>query len=174
MEKKILAIMVSLMVVAALVVAFVLIAAGGIRSAGGYTKLFDSLTYTGDATYNQYLEIPSDWNLGDTKTVSDTIVDMSYSRHTVAQTSIYITTLYFVYIGDQWTEPARGTSFFVPSDADYGGYMHIDHGQFSVTVSSATNLSHEYSIGGTITLETTIVDADGTVAFGEWAVAGIL
>ena len=174
MEKKILAIMVSLMVVAALVVAFVLIAAGGIRSAGGYTKLFDSLTYTDEGTYNQYLEIPSDWNLGDTKTVSDTIVDMSYSKYTVAQTSIYITTLYFVYIGDKWTDPVRGTSFFVPSDADSGDYIHIDHGQFSVMVSSATNLSHEYSIGGTITLETTIVDADGTVAFGEWAVAGIL
>lgn len=176
MEKKIIAIMVSLVVVAAVVVGVVLIAAGGVHTAGGFTKLFDSLEYTGDAEHNQQLELPDDWNAGDEKVVSDTIVDMYYSETTLYQTTVYTTTLYFVYIGDEWTDPDWGTAFVVPYERGWDDYLHIEHGLFYVTVSSATNLADDYSIGDTITLKSTIVELDegGPLAFGSFSVSGVI
>jgi hypothetical protein len=178
MEKKIIGIMLSLIVVAIVVVAVVMVAAGGFKKSGGFTKLFDSLEYSGNLTFHQELEIPADWEAGETKKVSDTIVDMYHYRTTVQQTNVYITTLYFVYIGDEWTDPASGTWFRVPMADNHGDvtWITIDHGRFSLQVSSATNLSAAYDIGDVIELETTIVIAndestDGTKAFGLWAVA---
>jgi len=177
MEKRILAIMVTLVVVAALVVGFVMIAAGGgWRSAGGFTDLFDELEYTGDAVTNQYLSLPSEWDRSDKKVVSDIIIDMTYRKQIVSQTTVYITTMYFVYVGTQWSNPylGYGQYFYVP--VTYGNYwMHVEHGQFSIQVSSATNLSADYHIGDVITLESTLgLNGNAILAFGEWNVKGVL
>ena len=178
MEKRIIGIMLSLVVVAIVVVAVVMVAAGGLKKSGGFTRLFDSLEYSGNLTYQQWLEIPDDWEVGDQKKVSDTIVDMYYYRTTIQQTYVYITTLYFVYIGDKWTDPSDGTWFRVPNADSHGDatWINVNHGLFSIQVSSATNLSAAYDIGDVIELETTIVIAnddseDGRLAFGLWAVA---
>jgi hypothetical protein len=178
MERKIIGIMLSLVVVAVVVVAIVMVAAGGFKKSGGFTKLFDSLEYSGNLTYHQELEIPTEWEIGDTKKVSDTIVDMYHYRTTVQQTSVYITTLYFVYIGDEWADPSEGTWFRVPMADSHGDvtWITVNHGLFSIQVSSATNLSDAYDVGDVIELETTIMMAnddtvDGTKAFGLWAVA---
>ena len=171
MEKKIIAIMVSLLIVAALVVASVLIAAGGIQRAGGFTSLFDKLENPDPAAEDIELRMPSGWSVGDKKTVSDTIVDMSYYRQTVGQTSVYITTLWFVYLGDKWNDPLSGTYFSVP-DSSGDGWMYIDHGMFYLRVSSATNLSASYDIGDVITVETMLVmNNNAMTAFGDWVVA---
>lgn len=176
MEKKIIAIMVSLVVVAAVVVGIVLIAAGGVHTAGGFTKLFDSLEYTGEDSHYQHLELPDDWDAGDEKVVSDMIVDMAYTEQTSYQTTVYITTLYFVYVGENWNDPSWGTSFTVPYEPGWDDYLHIDHGSFYITVSSATNLANEYDIGDTITLKSTIVEIDdgGPLAFGSFTVSGVI
>jgi len=175
MEKKIILIMVSLVVVAALVVAFVMVAAGGgLRKAGGFTELFDKLEYTGTGHVNQYLELPDSWDVDDKKSVSDVIVDMVYEKRTVSQTNVYITTFWFAYMGDKWSYPyeGSGTSFFVPIE---GGWLYVHHGLFSLTVSSATNLSAHYGIGDVVTLETKLViNSNAMVAFGEWAVSDTL
>lgn len=178
MEKKIIGIMLSLVVVAIVVVAIVMVAAGGFKKGGGFTKLFDSLEYSGNQTYNQELEIPEDWEVGDVKRVSDTIVDMYHYRTTVQQTNVYITTLYFVYVGDEWSDSEDGTRFMVPSanTHDVATWITVSHGLFSLQVSSATNLSAAYDIGDVIELETTIMIADddspdGVKSFGLWAVA---
>lgn len=178
MDKKIIAIMVTLVVVAALVVAFVVVAAGGgLRKAGGFTALFDDLKYTGDADHDQRLEMPSGWHSGDKKSVSDQIVDMTYDKRTISQTSVYITTLWFVYMGDKWSDAqGEGTAFYVPiSTTGYVSWLYIDHGLFSITVSSATNLSAHYSIGDVITVETMLeTNSLAMLAFGDWAVADVI
>jgi len=177
MDKKIIAIMVTLVVVAALVVAFVVVAAGGgLRKAGGFTALFDQLEYTGDANHDQRLEMPSGWHSGDKKSVSDQIVDLTYRKTTVSQTSVYITTLWFVYVGDKWSDAyqGEGTTFYVPTTG-YGSWLHIDHGMFSITVSSATNLSAHYSIGDVITVDTMLeTNSLAMLAFGDWAVSDLI
>ncbi len=177
MEKKIVAIMVSLVVVAALVVAFVMVAAGGgLRRAGGFTALFDKLDYTGDANHDQRLQLPGSWHSGDKKTVSDSIVDMIYYKRTISQTSVYITTLWFVYMGDKWSNPyeGAGTSFYVPITGD-SNWLHVDHGMFSITVSSATNLSAHYQIGDVISLESMLeTNGNAMLAFGDWAVTNVI
>ncbi|MGQ9587548.1 MAG: hypothetical protein ACUVT7_04100 [Thermoplasmata archaeon] len=174
MDKKIIAIMVTLVVVAALVVAVVMVAAGGIRRPGGFTDLFDKLEYNGTDTYDFDLSLPDSWDVGDKKTVSDIIVDMFFEKRTIGQTSVYITTMYFVYLGNKWNNPQEGTSFNVPVDSG-NGWLHVDHGRFSITVSSATNLSAEYDVGDVITLETSLVQNSNTMlAFGDWVVANTL
>lgn len=177
MERRILGIMVTLVVVAAVVVAFVMMAAGGgWRSAGGFTDLFDDLTYTGDATTNQMLSLPSHWRQGDKKVVSDVITDMVYRKQTVSQTTVYITTMYFVYLGDKWSNPymGLGQNFYVP--VTYGNYwLHVEHGQFAITVSSATNISADYGIGDVITVESVLkLNGIGQLAFDTWTVKGVL
>lgn len=173
MDKKIVGIMLALVVVAIVVVGVVAVATVGIKKSGGFSGLFDDLEYTGDLTYRQELEIPDGWDDGDVKRVSDMIVDMHYYRHTVAMTTVYVTTLYFVYVGEEWNSPAEGTRFYVPVEWSEGelDWIHVNHGLFSVQVSSATNLSAAYDVGDVIELETTIVNAGGTLAFGEWNVA---
>lgn len=173
MEKKILTIMVVLVVVAAIVVAFVMIAAGGVRTAGGFTKLFDDLENPNPSvTFHQYLDLPNDWSINDRKVVGDTIVDMylDYTT-TVGSTTIYVHVLYFVYIGDMWTDSEQGTSFYVPTSTSHSGYLMVDHGRFSLSVSSASNLSEDYSIGDVIELQTTLVDNLGVLSFGSWSLA---
>lgn len=177
MEKKIIAIMLTLLVVAALVVAFVAVAAGGgLRRAGGFTALFDKLEYSGDSSHDQHLQMPASWHTGDKKSVSDVIVDMTYYKRTISQTSVYITTMWFVYMGTKWSDTYQsdGMSFYVPTTG-YGGWLHVDHGMFSVTVSSATNLSAHYSIGEVISLETMLeTNENALLAFGDWAVSNVI
>src|SRR3989339_1330819 len=173
MEKKILTIMVALMVVAAIVVAFVMIAAGGVRTAGGFTRLFDDLENPNPTvTFHQYLELPDDWSINDVKTVSDTIVDMylDYTT-TVGSTTIYVHVIYFVCISDKWADTEQGTSFYVPSNTQHSGYIQVDHGRFSLSVSSASNLSEDYSIGDVIELDTVLTDNLGVLSFGSWSLA---
>ncbi len=178
MEKKIIGIMLSLVVVAVVVVAVVMVAAGGFKKSGGFTKLFDGLDPSTNTTYPERLVIPDDWEVGDKKRVSDTIVDMYYYRTTVQQTDVFITTLYFVYIGDKWADPEEGTYFRVPTANTHGdlSWLTVDHGIFHLQVSSATNLSDKYDIGDVIELESTIVIAnddtpDGIKALGLWKIA---
>ncbi|MBU1158920.1 MAG: hypothetical protein KKE24_06250 [Candidatus Thermoplasmatota archaeon] len=174
MEKKILTIMVVLVVAATLMVAVVLIAAGGMRSAGGFTKLFDDLENpTSSVTYNQYLEMPDGWELGDTMSVNDRIVDMYLIDTDVISSSItiYDTVLYFMYMSDKWTDTDQGTSFYVPCVGAHNGYIHVSHGLFSLTVSSATNLSAEYDIGDIIGLETKLVINNDVLSFDEWSIS---
>jgi hypothetical protein len=174
MDKKILTIMVALLVVAVLVVAFVMIASGGLRRAGGFTSLFDKMEYDGDATYRQQLVFPDSWDVGDKKEVSDTIVDMSFWKETHGSTSVYWTTMWFAYMGNQWNDPTRGTMFYVPDDSS-DGWMVVDHNIFSLTVSSATNLSAKYDIGDVVTLETVFVlNNNVVVAFGDWVVSSTI
>jgi len=170
MEKKILLIMVSLVVVAALVVAFVMIASGGMGRAGGFTKLFDKLVDPDEQTYGQRLELPDSWSVGDVKRVSDSIVDMYYDEEDHG----YTTVMWFAYQGNKWNDPDRGTYFHVP-DTSSDGWLDVTHGLFSITVWSATNLSAKYNIGDVITLESEL-DTNSYVmlAFDNWHVAGEL
>jgi len=169
MDKKILAIMVALVVIAAVVVVGVALAAsGGVGSgkAGGFTSLFDKLEKADvNETYNMHLELPQSWNTGDRKDVSDKIVDMSFSRN--PSTHIYTTNLWFAYSGDKWNNPTQGTSFIVPQES---GDLHVVHGLFVITVYSATNLSSEFDNGDVITLTSTLTIHDADLVFGDWAV----
>ncbi len=171
MDRKILAVMVTLVVVAALVVAFVMIAAGGIRGhAGGLTDLFDDLQ---DPAQDQHLVMPSNWAANQVKTVSDVIIDLTYYEQTVAQTKVYVTTLYFAYMGEKWSDAAEeGSHFWVPDNSG-DGWMPVDHGLFHITVSSATNISEDYHPGDVIELKVSLVnnDANQQLAFGVWTVA---
>lgn len=174
MDKKIIAIMVTLVVVAALVVAVVLVASGGIRGTGGFTSLFDKLVYNGTDTSDFDLSLPDSWEVGDKKSASDTIVDMYYHRQTIGQTSVYITTMYFMYLGNKWNNPQEGTMFSVPDNSG-DGWLNVDHGRFMITVSSATNLSADYDVGDVITLETSLVqNTNAVLAFGDWVVQDTL
>jgi hypothetical protein len=166
MEKKILMIMVSLVVVAVLVVAFVMIASGGLARAGGFTKLFDRLVNDEDTTYNQRLKLPDSWDVGDVKTVSDTILDMRYDEEDRG----YMTTIWFAYTGDEWNDPEQGTQFRVP-DRSGDAWIVVSHGLFSIDVWSTTNISAKYDIGDTITIECELVtNAYNYLAFDEeWA-----
>jgi hypothetical protein len=171
MERKIMATMIALVVVAVVVVAVVLATAGVTRKPGGFTKLFDQLEYEGTATYDQVLSLPDDWDVGDRKVVSDQIVDMRYYTVTVQYTTLYITTLYFTYIGDNWQDPDQGTRFSVPTtdDREHSGYILVNHGLFSITVSTPVNLSASYEIGDVIELETTLnLNEYAALAFSEW------
>jgi hypothetical protein len=171
MEKKILVIMVSLVVVAALVVAFVMIASGGLARAGGFTKLYDKLVNDDEFTYNQRLKLPDSWDVGDTKKVSDAIVDMYYQEDDHG----YLTTLWFAYQGDKWNDPEHGTHFYVP-DTSHDGWLEITHGLFSIQIWSATNLSAKYDVGDTITIESQLkTNVNVDLAFDdEWHLAGVL
>ena len=178
MDKKIIVIMVSLLVIAAVVVAFVMIAAGGgLGSGGGFTKLFDKLN-AGVAPDEEYLELPSSWEDGDTKKVSDVIIDMTYWKTSIGQTSVYITQLWFVYMSDKWSDQyeGHGSDFYVPVDYG-GGWLHVDHGRFMIEVSSATNISAHYDNGDVISLESELnMVSHAThsgytysgLGFGEW------
>lgn len=177
MEKKIIAIMVSLVVVAVVVVAAVTIGVGaGMRHAGGFTGLFNKLTNSDvNDTYGQRLNLPSNWRDGDKISVSDTINDMWYDRTTVGQTHVYTTHLYFSYLGEKWNDPKRGTSFSVPQDIPGDAWLDVSHGEFRIDVSSATNITAKYEIGETITLTTLLsVNSNALLAFGEWQVADTL
>jgi hypothetical protein len=171
MEKKILVIMVSLVVIAALVVAFVMIASGGMAKAGGFTSTFDKLVNDDESAYNQRLVLPDSWDVGDTKKISDTIVDMSYHEESHG----YSTTLWFAYQGDKWNDPTRGSHFYVP-DTSSDGWLEVTHGLFSIEIWSATNLSAKYDVGDTITVQTTLkTNVNVDLAFDdEWAVASLL
>jgi hypothetical protein len=172
MDKKILTIMVALLVVAVLVVAFVMIASGGLQRAGGFTTLFDKMEYSGDATYHQQLACPGSWDEGDKKTVSDRIVDMAYERGTIGSTTVYVTTLWFNYMGNKWDDPDRGTSFYIPTS--YAGWVLVNHGLFSIEVSTATNLSAKYDIGDVISVHSTLETSHDILSFGGWVVANTI
>ncbi|MEM2892501.1 MAG: hypothetical protein QXJ32_08405 [Thermoplasmata archaeon] len=174
MEKKILALMVSLLVIAAVAVAVTMVSFGGIGRAGGFTKLFDSLEYTGTGTYNQRLSLPDSWHENDVKKVSDRIVDMKYKKEVHGTASLYETTFWFVYVGEKWNDPRWGTSFFVP-DTSNDGWLEVNHGLFSISVWTATNLSAEYDIGDVISLEVKLEKNDfGVLALGTWLVSDVL
>ena len=175
MEKKIILIMATLVVVAVLVVAFVMVAAGGgIDRSGGFTSLIDKFEYNGNETSGQHLQTPASWHAGDKKVVSDTIVDMTYRKQTVSQTSVYITTMWFVYLGTKWSNPykGQGDNFYCPDNVhdDSPLWLEVSHGLFSITVSSATNLSAHHDIGDVITLETVLELSGDRLGFGDWSV----
>lgn len=173
MDKKIIAIMVSLLVVAALVVAFILVAAGGFGSAGGFTKLFDKLELSYVDNNWQYLELPESWDVGDEKRVSDMIVDMSSREESYGTTTVYFTTLWFVYLGDKWNNPSVGTFFNVP-DTSHDEYLRVSHGLFSIEVSTPTNLSAQYDMGDVISLKTTLeINENSELAFADWIVTNV-
>jgi hypothetical protein len=176
MDKKILAIMVTLVVVAALVVAVVMIAAGGFGRAGGFTTLFDKLENNDNDEYNMDLTLPTSWDAGDKMKVTDVIVDMTYDKVVFGSTWVYQTTLYFVYVGEKWHNDTEGTSFNVPVSLAGGIYwLHVRSGAFHLSVSSATDLSAKYDIGDSITLETTIaMNGLGMLSFSDWNVANTL
>lgn len=179
MEKKIIAVMVTLVVVAALVVAFVMVAAGGgsLHKAGGFTSLFDKLSNRDvNDTHDQILELPTSWE-GDKVTVSDTIVDMSFTKATVNGLAIYTTHLWFTYMGTKWNQdPSEGTAFQVPMSTSYGGlsFLHVNHGSFELVISSATNISKDYHAGEVITLSSTVAVINSVMCFGVWTVANTL
>jgi len=178
MEKKILALMIALLVLAAVVASVALAlgggGGGGLSSSGGFTALFDDLDNMGNETWRAYLEAPDNWDNGDDVKVTDVIVDMFYERVQVGNTYVYTTTLYFAYTGDKWNDPTEGTYFYVPVDRG-DGWLRVNHGTFSIEVSSATNLSEEYKPGDRITLETNLVLNDNVMlSFGVWVVENTL
>jgi len=167
MDKKILITMVALVVVAVMVFAVALIASGGMAAAGGFTKLFNKLVNEDDVAYNQWLKLPDGWDEGDVKKVSDTIVDMTFHELDYG----YSTTIWFVYHGDKYNDPAngRGTVFHVP-DSSPDGWLYVDHGRFSVEVRSVANISDKYDVGDTITIQSTLTtNVNVDLAFDdEW------
>lgn len=174
MDKKILALMVSLLVIAAVAVSVTMVSFGGFGKAGGFTTLFDDLVYTGTSAHGQRLSLPDSWHENDVKKVSDRIVDMSYWKETHGSAAVYWTTMWFTYMGNKWNDPKWGTSFYVPDDSN-DGWLEVSHGLFSITVSTATNLSAKYDIGDVITLETELTTNDNVVlAFGTWVVSGTI
>lgn len=173
MERKILTIMVALMLVAAIVVAFVMIAAGGIKSEGGFTKLFNELQNPSPSvTYDQYLKCPSDWQAQDIKTVSDRIQDMvPMGEELSAGITVYTVRMYFVYEGDKWADPDLGMLFNVPSTDRGGEYIQVNHGLFWVDVSSTEDIAESYDIGDVIEIQTVLEaneDNDGELSFTDW------
>ena len=177
MDRKIIGIMVTLVAVLIVVMVVVLAFVGGGLSvrAGGFTSLFDDLENPAGGTHNQELAMPTNWRVNDVMKVSDTIVDLSYYKQTVAQTTVYVTTLYFAYMGDKWNDPFNdGSNFNVP-DNSFDGWMGVGHGVFHITVSSATNLSAHYQPGDVIKLEVVLqTNVNGSLAFGEWSVANTI
>lgn len=178
MEKKILAIMIALMAIAATVAVVALVVGegggGGGFSSGGFTSLFDDLEGNESAVYRAYLEAPPSWDVGDDVKVTDTIVDMAYDRVQVGNTYVYTTVLWFIYAGEKWNDPEQGSRFYVPVDRGEG-WMQVSHGLFSIEISSATNISAEYDPGDKITLETELVqNVNVDVAFGVWMVEDTL
>jgi hypothetical protein len=173
MEKKIITIMVALVVVAVVVVATVMIATGGARTAGGFTKLLNDLeNESPSVTYGQYLSLPDDWEEGDVKVVSDTIVDMDPRGYTVlGGITVYTVRLYFVYIDDQWADEEDGSLFYVPSTEHHDGYIAVNHGSFWLDVSSPENISESYTIGDVIELKTDLEYNDGELSFSSWLLA---
>jgi len=176
MERKILTIMVALVVVAIVVVATVMIATGGARTAGGFTKLFNQLENdTPSVTYGQYLAFPDDWDLGDVKKVSDTIVDLDpRDEEVLGGITVYTVRLYFIYIDDKWADEESGVLFYVPSTEHHDGWMTVNHGMIWVDVSSPENISEKYNIGDNIELMTDLEyndDNDGELSFSEWLLA---
>ena len=168
MEKKILVIMFAMLIAAVLLVGAVMVSSGGFARTGGFTKLFDKLVNDDDTTYDQVLELPDSWDEEDVKTVSDTIVDMRYEEDDRG----YLTTLWFVYKGDKWNDPERGTLFRVP-DSSGDSWMIVRNGLFSVDVWSISNLSAKYDVGDTITIENELVlNNDNYLAFSdEWTLS---
>lgn len=174
MDRKIIGVMLTLVAVLIVVMVVVLVSVGGGLSArsGGFTKLFDQLVNTDSATYDQDLALPTSWRVGDVKSASDTIVDMYYDHVTLGSVTVYETHLYFAYQGVKWNDAARGTSFTVPQNITD---LHVSHGLFHITVSSATNLAEKYQIGDVIQLENKlVVSSTGAVIFGTWVVANTL
>lgn len=175
MEKKIIAVMVTLVVVAALVVAFVMVAAGGssVRKAGGFTSLFDKLTNSDvNDTHDQHLELPASWE-NDKMSVKDTIVDMTYSKSSAGDLDYYTTTMWFSYMGTKWNEDhSEGTSFWVPVEFLGHNEIFVNHGLFSITIQSAMNISADFHAGESITLSTTVSLNESThvLCFGDWRV----
>ena len=53
-------------------------------------------------------------------------------------------------------------------------HLHVDHGLFSLTISSATNISADHHAGDVITLSTSVTLIDATICFGVWSVANTL
>jgi len=169
MDRKIIAVMVTLVVVAVLVVAFVMVAAGGIRGrAGGFTTLFDKLENPGGESHNQHLALPTSWHVDDEIHVSDEIVDMSYQK-VAGELPYYRTTLYFAYHGEKWNDPLEGTTFYVPAS---DGSILVSHGLFHITVVSGANISASFQIGDVIELNGKVVLVNTALAFGEWTVEG--
>jgi hypothetical protein len=157
-------------VVAVLVVAVIMVASGGFARSGGFTKTFDKLVNDDGFEYNQRLSLPTSWDVGDTKEVSDTIVDMYYHEEEHG----FSTVIWFAYQGDKWNDPTHGTHFYVP-DTSGDGWMTVDHGLFSITIWSATNLSAKYDVGDTITVQTTLkTNVNVDLSFDtEWVVEGV-
>ena len=121
------------------------------------------------------LVLPSGWAVNQVRTVSDTIVDLSYYKQTIAQTNVYVTTLFFAYQGQKWNAPYEGGSNFMVPDNSGDGWLSVDHGMFHITVSSATNLSARFHPGDVIEVQTALVmNINAMVAFGEWSVANTL
>ena len=169
MDKKILVGMISLVAVAVLVVFFVMVASGGFAQAGGFSKLFDKLVNEDETTYNQRLSLPDSWDVGDVKKVSDTIVDMVYHEQDYG----YSTVIWFSYHGDKWNDPTRGTVFHVP-DKSNDGWLDVSHGLFSVEVRSLANISDEYDVGDTITIQCSLTtNVNVALAFDDlWYLPG--
>jgi len=169
MDRKILAVMLTLVIVAVLVVAVVLVAAGGFGGrAGGFTTLFDKLENPGQESHNQQLVLPTSWSNGDDVDVSDQIVDM-YFEKIEGELPYYRTTLYFAYHGEKWNDPQEGTTFYVPTS---GGLMAVNHGLFHITVITGANISESFHVGDVISLNCKVVLVGMTLAFGEWTVQG--
>lgn len=174
MDKKILAMFATLVVVAVLVFAVVMVSAGGFGRAKGFTNLFDKLENNTDDGYNMRLSLPTDWDAGDSMKVSDVIVDMTYEKSPFGTSWMYYTTLYFAYIGEKWHNDTEGTAFYVPVNSP-GFWLHIQSGMFHISVTSATDLSARYDIGDSITLETTLANnGNSMLSFSDWRVANTL
>jgi hypothetical protein len=169
MDRKIIAVMVTLVVVALVVVAVIALAAGGFGGrAGGFTTLFDKLENPGGEIHDQQLVLPSSWHAGDPIAVSDKIVDMYYEEVS-GELPYYRTTLFFVYAGEKWNDPLEGTTFYVPAT---NGLVMVNHGLFHITVISGDNISESFGVGDVVQLNCKVVVVGMTLAFGEWTVQG--
>jgi hypothetical protein len=149
-----------------------MIAAGGIGTAGGFTKLFNELENPNANTcYDVTLEFPDDWAEQDVKKVSDRIVDMDpRGEEIVNGVYVYTVRLYFVYEDDKWADPESGILFYVPSADHGGGVIDVRHGLFWVDASWTENIAANYDIGDVITLKTVLVYNGDVLSFGNWLV----
>ncbi len=161
MDKRILLMIVGLVVVAVVVLAVsVAMPATTHASGSSFSALFDKMQLKAGSANE--LVLPSNiYTAGQVITVTDKIIAMDVADYGLQ------TTLYFLYDGVKWVNTSNGNSFNVMQNINE---IQVKHSMFSMTF--YTDLSKKYSVGGDISVQTSIMISQGNYVLGSnWALA---
>lgn len=160
-DKKVLLLIGALVIVAVVTLAVSLFAPGSSHASGSsFSALFDKMeNKTGEPTT---LILPStSYSAGQVITVSDNIIAMDVDDYHLS------TTLYFLYDGSVWVNENNGNSFEVKQDVES---IHVANSVFKLTL--GTDLSVKYDVGGSISLQVSVVLSHGDLVLGHiWTLA---